>query len=216
MRKERAVEIILSNWIKTNATFIKEIYFNSKNDLDYGTFSTRGKADKPDLVLRVDRGYGEEYIAIEVKTSDNDRNVLDSGKILDYYLDYVKGLTKYYIRCEEIKIKYFLVATEKSIIGHLFNNESSIVNNLEYKPETKTLAEMGILPSMEYERTRQFFRDLVASFSRFRKKNELTIKPSLGILTSDFWSGKSPYMFVITYIDYLLTKPKWGQRYIKI
>jgi hypothetical protein len=216
MRKEREVEIKLCNWIRANNTNKKEVYFNSKNELDYGTFTTRGKSDRPDLIIKMDRGFGEEYIAIEVKTSDNDRNVLDSGKILDYYLDYVTGQTTYYINCEEIKIKYFLIATENSINGYLFKNESSIINNLTYKEQTKTLAEIGILPSMEYERTRQYIRNLIASFSRFRKKNELKIKPSLGILISDFWKDKSPHIFIISYINYLNKKPKWGQRFIKI
>lgn len=216
MRKEREVEIKLSNWIKSNNLNSKEVYFNSKNELDYEIFITKGRANKPDLVIKMDRGFGVEYIAIEVKTSDNDRNVLDSGKILDYYLDYVTGKTQYYINCEEIKIKYFLVATENSINGFLFKNESVIINNLIYKEQTKMLAEIGILPSMEYERTRQFTRDLVATFSRFRKNIELKIKPSLGILMSDFWKDKSPHLFVISYIDYLDKKPRWSQRFIKI
>lgn len=216
MRKERGVEIKLYNWIKSNASNKVEIFFNSINEVGCVIFTTRGKVNKPDLIIKVDRGFGNEYIAIEVKTSDTDRNVLDSGKILDYYLDYVTKETAYYINCEEIKIKYFVVATENSINGFLFKNESNIVNNLTYKPQTKMLAEMGILPSMEYERTRQFTRDLVATFSRFRKNIELTEKPSLGILTSDFWKDKSPYLFVISYIDYLGKKSKWGQRFIKI
>src|SRR3972149_928043 len=213
MRKERVVEINLSKWMREKSSFIKGIYFNSKNEMDCETFTTKGRINKPDLVIKMDRGYGIEYIAIEVKTSESDRNVLDSGKILDYYLDYVTEQTKYYIQCEEIKIKYFIIATENSINGFLFKNESNIINNITYKEQTKMLAELGILPSMEYERTRQFFRDLVATFARFRKSNELNIKPSLGILMSDFWKNSSPHVFLISYIDYLDKKAKWGQRF---
>jgi hypothetical protein len=216
MRKEREVEIKLHNWLKNYGSYIKAVYFNSKNELDCEVFVTKGKINKPDIIIKIDRGFGEEYIAVEVKTADNDRNVLDSGKILDYYLDYITGQTAYYINCEEIKIKYFLVATENSINGYLFKNESIIINNLTEKPLTKMLAEIGLLPSMEYERTRQFTRGLVAEFSRFRKRNELKIKPSLGILMSDFWNEKSPHIFVISYIDYLDKKARWGQRFIKI
>ncbi len=216
MRKEREVEIKLHNWLKEKSSFIRGIYFNSKNELDCSAFITRGRINKPDLIIKIDRGFGVEYIAIEVKTSESDRNVLDSGKILDYYSDYISNQTKYYIDCEEIKIKYFLIATENSINGYLFKNESNIINNLTYKEQTKQLAELGILPSMEYERTRQFVRDLIATFCRFRKKNEMKMKPSLGILTSDFWKDKSPFIFVLSYIDYLNKKPKWSQRFIKL
>ena len=101
MRKERVVEINLSKWMNTKSSFVKGIYFNSKNEMDCETFTTKGRINKPDLVIKIDRGYGIEYIAIEVKTSESDRNVLDSGKnksphmFLISYIDYLNKKSKW-------------------------------------------------------------------------------------------------------------------------
>jgi hypothetical protein len=107
--KEKEVEIILWDWLRTKGINIKQIYFNRKNILNSPIFNTSGINEKPDFIISFDRGFGIEYIGIEIKCCDKSKNVHDSGKILLYYENYFSQKTKYFIEGKEIKIKHFAV-----------------------------------------------------------------------------------------------------------
>ena len=113
MKPEEQAETLLWDWLMTKSSFVKEVYFNRKNELN-GVFSVKGThGKKPDLVIKMDRGFGIEYMAVEVKSSKRGKDVYDACKILDYMEDYFIGKVKYFIGKEEIKINHFSIATDR-------------------------------------------------------------------------------------------------------
>ena len=105
MNPEEESEIVLWDWLKTKGINVKEVYFNRINKLNAPTFQTSGLNKKPDFIVKIDRGYGTEFIAIEIKNTKNSRNVHDSGKILLYYENFILKKTKYLIDGKEIEVK---------------------------------------------------------------------------------------------------------------
>ena len=51
--KEKDVEIILWDWLKTKGKYIGEVYFNRKNDLGWKIFRVEGNQDKPDMIIKM-------------------------------------------------------------------------------------------------------------------------------------------------------------------
>ncbi len=86
MKPEEQAEIILWDWFKTKSKNIEEVYFNRKNKIKAPIFKTEGINKKPDLILKINDGYKIQYYAIEVKSSNNSKNILQASKILDKYL----------------------------------------------------------------------------------------------------------------------------------
>ena len=219
MKPEEEAEIILWEWLIKGRN-VKEIYFNKKNELN-GVFSVKGtRGRKPDLVLKIDRGFGEEYIAIEVKSSKRGKDVYDACKILDYYEEYFIGKAKYFIEKEKIKISHFAIATNESPNGHLLKEEKDIFDNykdsenLEYK---KFLVDTGCYPQIEYYSTGLYLRILWANWRRLRKKLDFNKAPSIGILMTDLRSKlKEPFLFTMIFVDWLSKKPSWGQRFLQL
>ena len=220
IKPEEKVEIILWDWLKTKSKFVEEVYFNRVNKLNAPVFTTKGINKKPDLIIKINRGYGIKFIAIEVKSSEQSKNIHDAQKILDYYKKYITKKTKYYINNLEIKINHFVVATENSPKGFLFKDETIVIDNTKSNDIwRKTNSKYQLEPQKEYSLTSMFVRSLWANFRFFRKENDnlnLTEKPSLGILMSNFAEEDfSPYLMIMNYNDYL-KKIKWGARWWKI
>jgi len=221
MKPEEKAELILWDWLKTKGSFVKEVYFNRINNLNAPTFTTSGLNKKPDFIIKIDRGYGIEFCAIEIKDSSSNRNIHDAGKILYYYKNYTKGKTKYLINAEEIKINHFVIATENSHLGFLFKDEKDKFDNSNCNTDTwrRTKAKFKTEPKEEYKLSSMFLRGIWANFRFFRKENEefeAEEKPSLGIIISNFAENDfSPYLFIMNYNKHL-TKPKWGARWWKI
>jgi len=220
MKPEEKAEIILWDWLTTKGKDTKEIYLNRKNELN-GTFSVKGThGKKPDLVIKIDKGFGIEYIAVEVKSSKRGKDVYDACKILDYYEDYYLGKAKYFIGEEEIKISHFAIATNESINGHLLKDEREKFDNyqdqenLEFK---KQLVDNGCYPQIEFYATGLYLRMLWTNWRRSRKKLDFTKAPSIGILMTDLRNDlKEPYIFTMVYCDWLDKKPSWGQRFWRL
>lgn len=227
-KPEEQVEIILWDWLKTKGSFVKEIYFNRKNKINAPIFNTKGeKSEKPDLLINIDRGYGSEFIAVEVKDNSKRKDILDAHKIMRYHSNYRLGFTKYFVNDIEIKISYFLIATINSLKGHLFNldDEGKMINNLlesgndQWK---KTLAKYGQEPKFEYAGTAQNQRTLFSMFREERKKFDNEKAPAIGILISEIINDKGevnelPFMFIMNYNDYNSNfKKRWGCRFWKI
>lgn len=220
LKPEEKVEIILWDWLKTKGENIKEVYFNRINKLNSPVFTTTGINKKPDFIIKIERGYGIEYIALEIKNSNQSKDVHDSGKILMYYENYISGLTKYFINNEEIKINHFAVATENSIEGHLFKEEKeTIANGLSDDGWRVLNSQYGYIPDVEYIRTSDFQRRLWSEWRNLKKRLELEKKKlsSIGIIISNPNQDKLPYLFVMIYIDYNKnSKKRWGQRFWKL
>ncbi len=221
MKPEEGVEIIIQNWLRTKSKTVIEIYFNRKNKINAPLFQTSGMNKKPDFVIKIDRGYGMEYIALEIKNATSPRSVLDSGKILDYYENYYLNKTKYLIDQQEIKINHFAVATQNSLKGHLFNWEKEIENNVDHQNDVwrKISAKYKLEPEYEYKETSRFQRTLWNQFKRLRQKLDIKKGASLGIIHSEILrdgsSKEIPHLFIMNFNEHL-KKPKWGARFWKL
>jgi len=210
LKKESKAEIILWNWLKTKGISVKRIYFNKKTNIVLSpSFQTEGLHKKPDLLIKTDVGFGNKYIAIEVKTSDHDKEIYDGGKIMDYYKNYVFEKTKYIIDNQKILISCFILATENSPKGYLFKNENKTFDNskrVEYQKYSSC-------PQYEFEKTKGYLRNLWAGFRRFRNSEEgknMKLKPSLGILISNPRKDNLPYLQIMGITN------KWRQRFWRI
>jgi hypothetical protein len=217
MNPEEKAEIIIWDWLKTKSKFVLEVYFNRKNLINAPVFTTQGINKKPDFIIEIDRGYGIEYIIVEIKSSNESKNVHDARKIMDYYERYVKGKTKYFINEKEIKINHFLVATENSVKGYLFMNEIEIIENSKSDDNWRaTNSKYKLEPKKEYLLTSMWVRRLWADFRYFRLTNDYPEKPSLGILMCEFSEEKfNPSMMIMNYNNHIRNM-KWGARWWEI
>ena len=55
--KEKDIEIILWDWLKTKGENIEEVYFNRKNELDWITFRVEGSQEKVYADCEKDQGW---------------------------------------------------------------------------------------------------------------------------------------------------------------
>ena len=220
MKPEAEVEILLWDWLKTKSQSVEDIYFNRKNELNQKTFRVEGKRKIPDFIIKFNRGYGIQYLVLEIKKATTAKSVLDAGKILDYYENYYLGETKYFINNEEIKINHFAIATQNSIKGHLFNWEKEILSNGNGEDNwRKTNSKFGLEPLYEYKETSRFQRNLWNQFKRLREKIKIKEGASLGIIHSEInekgIATKIPFLFIMNYNSHL-NKKRWGARWWKI
>jgi len=215
--KEYEVEIVLWDWLKTKGINIKGIYFNRTNKLGCKTFTTSGVNKKPDFIIGFVKYSCIEYLAVEIKPMKSSRDVHDSGKILMYYENYVKGKTKYFIGNEEIKINHFGIATENSINGKLFEDDNLLISNSTSSDNWRKLnAQLKLIPEFEYQRTSDFLRRLWSEWRNLKKRININKDlPSIGIIISNPNKDKLPYLLTMAYLNWL-QKPQWGQRFWKL
>lgn len=217
MRPEEESELILWDWLKTKGN-VEEVYFNRTNELGWKVFTTSGINKKPDFVVLIERGYGKEYIAIEIKNASSSRNVHDSGKILMYYENFIKRQTHYFINETEIKINHFVIATEQSLKGKLFLEDETIISNVNSTDWMRQNgSKFGMLPEFEYQRTSDFVRRLWAEWRTFKKENKLEKQelPSIGILISNPDKDNFPYLQIQIYAKWR-DKKRWTQKFLRI
>lgn len=223
---EKDSEIIIFNWLKFKSSKIKEIYFNRKNILNHKTFSISGEIiQKPDMIIKYDLGYGIKYTAVEIKTAKDSKNIYDSNKVIRYHRNYVNGKTKYLIDNNEIKIESFLIATENSKFGYLFDKEKEglIIDNIKTSKNKKWnewQLKMSFEPLFEYSKTSSFFRQILSQFREEDCRKKRINAPGIGILMSEILNIKGftnniPYIFIMKY-NTGGKKSKWGNRFIKI
>jgi hypothetical protein len=210
---ESDVEIILWDWLKTKSQYVEEVYFNRINNLGWKIFKVKGTQKKPDLIIKINDGYGIKYYAIEVKTDNNSINILNASKIMDlYFLNYIEGETQYFIDEEEIKIKGFLIASQSSLKGYLFKDEELIDNFLDKEKSKFIVAtKYKIIPRYEGNRTFEFVRFLWNNFSKIRK--DFIPSCSIGILIADVEDNFKPSIMITTFDN---KKNRWTQRWWKI
>ena len=233
-KPEERVELILWDWLQVENKC--KVYFNRKNPVLCDTFKVIGtKGSKPDFLFSFDDFNKKRFVAVEIKDGDINKNVFNSNKIFNkYYLDYINDKAKYYIEEKKIKIDFFVVATQYSILGKLIKDDQDIVDNINKGQNDDwrhMSAQSKTLPRCEYERTRDFLRNLWSDFSSFReirKKNKEQWRnlPALGILTSDILkdfhptelkiqSGMkgNPMLQTMRFCDWSKNK-QWRQNYI--
>jgi len=211
MKPEEKAEIILWDWLKTKGKYVEEIYFNRKNLLNRKKFRVTGNIKIPDLLIKINDGYQIKYYAVEVKSSDNSKNILKASKILDTYLkNYLDKKTKYFIEEKQIELKGFLIASDKSPQGHLFKKELWINNTIKEEGESKYNAatKYKIIPKKEGNRTFEFIRFLWEIYSKFR--NNYSKKLDVGIIIGNSEENNTAYMMITNFNN---KKNKWGQRF---
>lgn len=188
MNPEREVEIKLWDWLRCRSKSVKNIYFNSKNEVGAEIFKVVGEIKtKPDLLIEFENPYTHylEFMAIEVKDASNSGNVRGGTKVFEeYLLNVVNEKTKYFVLGKEIKIKHFAIATQFSEEGHLRKNEG-----MEFNDSMRGKMKIGnkIVPFFEFSGTKEIHRGMVTSFAKYRKDNKIGKQelPSIGILISD-------------------------------
>lgn len=188
MNPERGVEIKLWDWLMNRSSSVVAIYFNSKNEVGSDMFTVRGECKKkPDLVIKFINRFTHKnnFMVVEVKDASNGGNVRKAADQLEeYMLNYIEGKSKYFLNEEEIKINHFAIATQFSEEGHLRKIEQT-----EFNESMRGKISLGniIVPFFEFSGTKEIYRGMVHSFSKYRKdrkigKNKL---PSVGVLISD-------------------------------
>lgn len=209
MNPERKVEILLYNWLKNKGDNIKEVYFNSKNEINAPVFKVSGDQSKPDFIIKININSNDEYCVVEIKDNSKSRNVKDSDKILNLYMKkYLEKYTSYVINEKQIKIKYFLVATQDSLNGKLYNKRDSLIDNY-LDSKKKYLSEtLKLIPRYEGQRTYDFVRQLFRCHCDIRKNYEE--KCPVGILIADVNNNSVPAMFIV---DYNQIKKRWCQKW---
>lgn len=173
-------EFILYTWLKGYGL---NVWINRKTKYTNNTFTTKGKNQKPDIIVQDQEG---KYVAIEVKNNVKNKDVYNAVKIIRYRENYEKKTTKYFIEGKEIEIKSFLVATRYSLTGQLFSEPKSLINEQEYPNH----------PKREYPSTKVYTRILWA-INRENKENK---KCGIGVLLSgvlDNPLNSHPYKFSV-------------------
>jgi len=212
MNPETIVEVELGNWFKKwNIPY----WYNRKISKINNTniFTVKGSQKKPDIIIFSQNYPINGHIAIEVKNSNDSKNVHDSTKIINYLTNYKNKRTTYYINNKLIEIKVFAVATQNSIKGKLYNNEKKVwpTNTKWHKILQATKNE----PPYEYDRTKEYIR-LFWGMWRATREN---IEPGLGVVLSGILnnSKSTPWLFYQMFFKpYYKNKERWNVRWTQI
>ena len=158
MVNEENVKHLITSWLNT---FDIEVYWEKKNKWNYPIFKSDNQ-NKPDLIVKKGK-YCLNSFAIEVKDAESDMNLLNASPQI---LKYAKSPTNYFIDSQKIIIDGFLVATQYSIQGHLYQNEVvAIPTKRQWSIDKKQT------PDKEYDKTLLFIRTLW----RFARANEINL-----------------------------------------
>lgn len=197
---------VLSGWL-SKCGF--EVYWNRKNSLGYGTFGTEGKR-KPDLFLRRRENPNWYNTILEVKPGDSDFQIRAGIKILEYWQDYAENKTEYFVLGERVYPKYFLLATDWSLMGRLFSSDD-LFKPVNSEGSRKVAIGYGMIPQQEYIQTFNFVRQLWAIWRDVYNRHPGT---ALGVLLSDQLNGglgRPAFMYEIFDSE----KGRWIQRWRK-
>ncbi len=214
MNPEAKVEIVLWDWLTTKSEYIEEIYFNRENKLGCKIFRVKGKQEKPDIIIKTKNAYGKKYFAVEVKDNSSSINILQGSKIIDlYFKNYVEEITNYFIDEEKIKIDGFLIASQSSPLGFLFEKELIVDNWEDKEKKSKYLAskKYKIIPRKEGNRTFEFVRFLWNIYGKVR--NNYKQKCGIGILIGNSEDNFNPFIMITNYDE---NKKRWGQRFWRL
>jgi len=201
---EVKVKVTLSAWLEPYF----EVYWDRDEGQDYPTFTTKGVNRKPDLFLRSRKNPQWFQTLIEVKKADDSRGIKTGSKIIDYYNNYTQGKTQYFIEEEKLRPKYFLLGTQKSINGHLYERE------LFAPPPTpggerEKATEMHLIPKLEYQRTFDLVRTL------WKDWKDRSPPTTLGVLLSNVLDGDIDIPAFMCE-KWLADREKWRSQWLKV
>lgn len=198
----------LSGWLSHGGF---EVFWNKKNNEGYPVFSVKGLTEKPDLFLRLKSNPFWYNTAVEVKPP-RDFDIRKGCKILDYWKNYINNQTTYFADELTIFPKYFVVATECSKEGKLFESDKNLepIHNGGHREKA---IEMGIIPKSEYTHTFDFVRHLWATWRDVYNRNDKK-QGAIGVLLSSVLDNNSNSPCFM-YEDYDRIKNRWRQRWRK-
>jgi len=170
IKTEKDVMLGLSRWLEH---FNIKIWWNQKNDFGYPVFHTKGRK-RSDLLIHANNS----FFVIECKQADHKKNVYDSFFQL---LDYSIVETIYMVDKKPCGIDGgYLLATENSINGHLFNKKYDVLMTENDFSENRMWAvRAGEIPLTEYSMTEAICRMLWRGIKRYN------IEYPVGLLLSN-------------------------------
>jgi len=181
-RLEEKIALQISNWLIQHGF---DVYWNKKNNFGFDTFRTEGSQKKPDLFVRRSENPHWWQTLIELKPSEG-YDIRKGAKILSYCDDYVRGKIKYFVNEEEVRPKYFLVATECSPKGKLFSSDDTKKPMRVGGGRWRAAYIYKTLPKSEYTQTFGYVREL---WARWRDVFEREPGTCVGVLLSDILDG---------------------------
>lgn len=165
---EKKVMLALSKWMEP---FNTEIWWNQKNEY-YPVFHSEGSG-RSDIIIK----NKNQYYLIECKHAVKDSNIYDA---FFQTLNYATNSTNYFINDVKCEISGFVVATEHSISGHLFNDSGEVIRTTtEFSEGRISAIYRGEIPKTEYSMTEEFTRLL------WRGIDVFNINCSIGVLLSN-------------------------------
>ena len=169
IKNEKDTMLVLSNWL---SNFNIKIWWNQKNDHNFPLFTTKG-SKRSDLLMYANK----KYYVIECKQADQKKKIYDAFfQLLNYSIDD----TVYQIDNKQIKIDGYLLATENSINGHLFDVKYDILmTGSDFSEQRLWAIKDGQIPMCEHSMTEMICRLL------WRGISEYDIKYPIGVLLSD-------------------------------
>jgi hypothetical protein len=169
IKNEKDTMIVLSNWL---SNFNIKIWWNQKNNHNFPQFTTKS-SKRSDLLMYANN----KYYVIECKQADQKKKIYDAFfQLLNYSIDD----TVYQIDDNPIRIDGYLLATENSINGHLFDVKYDILmTGNDFSEQRQWAINDGQIPICEHSMTEMICRLL------WRGISEYDIKYPIGVLLSD-------------------------------
>ena len=172
--------LVISRWLQN---FNVEVWWNQKNE-EFQVFHTTGK-NRSDLLIC----YKNKYYIIECKKSDHKKNVYDA---FFQTLNYAKDETKYFINNDMVTINGFVIGTDESINGRLFNSKYDVLMTEKDFGESRMVGvNKGDIPKTEYSMTEAICRLL------WRGIPEFNIKVPIGVLVSDILNNRNVHPLLL-------------------
>jgi len=169
IKNEKDTMLVLSNWL---SNFNIKIWWNQKNNHNFPQFTTKS-SKRSDLLMYANN----KYYVIECKQADQKKKIYDAFfQLLNYSIDD----TVYQIDDNPIRIDGYLLATENSINGHLFDVKYDILmTGNDFSEQRQWAINDGQIPICEHSMTEMICRLL------WRGISEYDIKYPIGVLLSD-------------------------------
>lgn len=168
VKDEKDSMLVISRWLQN---FNVEVWWNQKNE-EFPVFHTTGKK-RSDLLIKSNN----QYYLIECKIASHKKNIYDAFFQL---LNYSISDTKYTIDKKPVRLNGFLLATEHSLNGHLFEQKYEVLmGETDFGKSRMVAVNRGEIPRTEYSMTEAICRML------WRGIYEYNIECSIGVLLSN-------------------------------
>jgi len=159
---------MLANWIEKHNW---KIYYNQKNKDGRPVFHANTNS-KPDMLLKKNSA----NILVEVKKGNKHQDILNGyQQTMEYAGEYYIGRTNYNIENKEnLEINAFVLATQYSLSGFLYNDEkqTSWMNN-EWIEREHNLVEKPITHSVTRLMWREWKEGAYSDFYNIQRANKL-------------------------------------------